>query len=198
MPPQRTAKRTGSRTSVIDLTAPTAAATAVQGVTLETLYNGLEISEEDSKEVASKLIGMLAKQPWLKWTMQEEIAADVGKEAISGWKDTKDYYLTEWIELEESQTELFEWAKEEFEASDQADEAREQAKREIKQEVEAELRANPQRMAGLERSLKRKLEREIRADPAKLARVHRMVRVRELIPKIEKAVRDALEDMDQD
>jgi hypothetical protein len=37
-------------------------------------------------------------------------------------------------------------------------------------------------MAALERSLKRKLEREIRADLAKLARVHKMVRVRELIP----------------
>jgi hypothetical protein len=37
-------------------------------------------------------------------------------------------------------------------------------------------------MVALERSLKRKLEREIRADLAKLARVHKMVRVRELIP----------------
>jgi hypothetical protein len=197
MPPQRTAKRTGSRTSVIDLTAPTATATAVQGITLETLCNGPEIDEEGGKELATKLMGMLVKQPWLKWAMQDEIAADVGKEAISGWKDTKDYYLTEWIESGESQEELFGWAKEQFEESGQADEAREQAKREIKQEMEAEIRASPQKMAALERSLKRKLEREIRADPAKLARVHEMVRVRELIPQIEKAIRDKLEGMDE-
>jgi hypothetical protein len=128
MPPQRTVKRGGSRASVIDLTTP--AATGVQNVTLETLCNGPEIDEEESKEVATKLMGMLVKQPWLKWALQAEIAADVGRDAISGWKDTKDYYLTEWIESEESQTELFEWAKEQFEESGQADEAREQAKRE--------------------------------------------------------------------
>jgi hypothetical protein len=46
--------------------------------------------------------------------------------------------------------------------------------------------------------VKRKLEREIRADPAKLARVHEMVRIRELIPNMEKAVRDALEGMVQE
>jgi hypothetical protein len=64
--------------------------------------------------------------------------------------------------------------------------------------VEDEIKASPHKMAGLERGLKRKLEREIRSDPAKLARVHEMIRIRELIPDIEKAIRDRLEAMDEE
>jgi hypothetical protein len=100
MPPQRTARRGGSRATVIDLTTP--AATTDQAATLETLCNGPEISEEDSKELATKLMGLLVKQRWLKWAMQDEIAADIGKEAIYTWKDTQNYFLCQWIESEES------------------------------------------------------------------------------------------------
>ena len=70
-------------------------------------------------------MGMLAKQPWLKWAMQEEIAADVSRDAMSSYKDTKDYHLNQWLESEGSYGDLFEWAKEQFQESGQADEARE-------------------------------------------------------------------------
>ena len=59
-------------------------------------------------------MGMLAKQPWLKWAMQEEIAADVSRDAMSSYKDTKDYHLNQWLESEGSYGDLFEWAKEQF------------------------------------------------------------------------------------
>jgi flagellar biosynthesis GTPase FlhF len=118
--------------------------------------------------------------------------------AMSHYNDKRDYFLELWLESEDTQDELLNWAKEQFVKSGQADAAREQAKREVKQQVEDEIKASPHKMAGLERGLKRKLEREIRSDPAKLARVHEMIRIRELIPDIEKAIRDRLEAMDEE
>jgi hypothetical protein len=149
MPPKQAAKKSGSRASVIDLTTP--ATTAVQGVSLETLCNGPEISDEDSKEVASRLMGMLVKQPWVLDAMQEEMSAQVGRNAMSHYNDKRDYFLELWLESEDTQDELLNWAKEQFVKSGQADAAREQAKREVKQQVEEEIKASSHKMAGLER-----------------------------------------------
>ena len=140
---------------------------------------------------------LLLKQDWIKCALRDEMAANVGREAMATYKDSKDCFLESFIESENEYGMLSKWAKEQFRELEAGDEAREEAKREIKQQVEHEIRSSPQRMAALERNVKRKLEREIRADPAMLARIHEMVRIRELIPNIEKAIRDKLEGMDE-
>lgn len=182
---------------MIDLT--TSATTTSQGATFEALCNGPEIDDEaECKEVASQLMGMLAKQPFLLDAMQQEMAAKVAKQEMQSFKNTQNYYLCQYLECEETQMDLVYWAREQFVESGQADEAKELAKREVREQVEREIRASAPKMAGIERGLKRKLEREIRADPAKLARVHQTIRIRELVPDVVRAVRGALEGMDEE
>ena len=53
-------------------------------------------------------------------------------------------------------------------------------------------------MVALERNIKRKLEREIRADLARLARVYKMIRIRDLVPNVIRAVISVLEEMDKE
>jgi hypothetical protein len=53
-------------------------------------------------------------------------------------------------------------------------------------------------MAALERNVKRKLEREIRVDLARLARVYKMIRIRDLVPNVIRAVINVLEEMDKE
>ena len=197
MPPQRTVKREGHRVDVIDLIK--SEHTTEESLNIEAICNGAKVDdEEESKRIASKLMRLLLKQDWIKWALRDEMAADVGRDAMSTYKDSKDCFLESFIESENEYGMLSEWAKEQFKESEAGDEAREEAKREIKQQVEHEIRSSPQRMAALERNVKRKLEREIRADPARLARVHEMIRIRDLVPNIVQAVTDTLEDMDQE
>ena len=60
------------------------------------------------------------------------MAANVGREAIETYKDSKDCFLESFIKLENEYSMLSKWAKEQFKELEARDKAREEAKREIK------------------------------------------------------------------
>ena len=70
------------------------------------------------------------------------MAANVGRHAISTYKDSKDYFLESFIKLEDKYGMLSKWAKEQFKELEARDKAREEAKKEIKQQVEHKIRSS--------------------------------------------------------